>query len=70
MYLIKTCVNCIIDMSFKKWLAEIRIEAKDLSGVIVDQALEALGVATFMGDSPCQRSASPYIPSTDGWNKG
>jgi hypothetical protein len=43
---------------------------KQLTGLLVDQLLEELGVAAYLRDDPCRRVGAPYVPAMDGWKKG
>ncbi|XP_021353372.1 uncharacterized protein LOC110450253 [Mizuhopecten yessoensis] len=60
----------IANFSFEDYIREQGERVGEvISGQVADQVLEALGIATYMSDSPCARTQAPYYSSEDDhWN--
>jgi hypothetical protein len=59
------------DFSLQRWIENRGMDASErLTEVAISQLLEALGVAPYLREQPCQRAVAPYSPTTHGWYTG
>jgi hypothetical protein len=64
-------LSAIVDFSISQWMKEKGLTAgKAMAGYVVSELLETLGIGEYLLESPCDRSAVPYNPATNGWKTG